>query len=126
MTEYDSDQVTKLYFDTSFVDDQSERECPACKSIAVRAYIWRHDGGSRTVLFSYAWCKHCRRFKGWTTADTGEFTFSDPIESLPEPEREIYRRGVAKLLPKLDKLWDEGELPQTFVRVRPLKKRSKN
>ncbi|MFF2556225.1 hypothetical protein ACFVUS_34805 [Nocardia sp. NPDC058058] len=125
MRQYDSHEVAKLDFGISFVDDQSERECPVCESVGVRTYVYRHNGGNRTVLFTYSWCKLCRRFKGWTGADTGEYTFSDPIECLPESEREIYRRSLAKLLPKLDKLWDAGELPQQFVRVKPAKKRAR-
>ncbi|MEV6069436.1 hypothetical protein AB0L82_23065 [Nocardia sp. NPDC052001] len=125
MRQYDSHEVAKLDFGTSFVDDQSERECPACELVGVRTYVYRYGGASRSVLITYSWCKLCRRFKGWTGADSGEFTYSDPIEPLPEPEREIYRRSLAKLLPKLDKLWDEGELPQTFIRVQPPKKRSR-
>lgn len=116
MRDYDYREVETLLEGPRFVDDPTERVCPACGSVAVRAYVYRNVAAHRTTRITYMWCAVCRRFKGWTGLDSNDLTFSDPLESLSFEQRREMEKDFDKFFRELDQLWDAGELPQTFVR----------
>ncbi|MFF2845468.1 hypothetical protein ACFVT5_03930 [Streptomyces sp. NPDC058001] len=115
MQEFDVDQVKQLVQGPKFYEDQSERVCPACGERAVRTYVYRSHLRKRPTLISYMWCASCRRFKGWTGPDLGTFDFTDPLERLSTDERTTLTRDFAGWFRSLDRLWETGELPQSFT-----------
>jgi len=40
--------------------------------------------------------------------------FTDPLAGLPAQQRRVLERSLAGFLAHLDRLWDEGALPQRF------------
>lgn len=113
MREFDAEQVRQLVAGPKFVDEPTERVCPACGKQAVRTYIYRHVGPYRTVRMTYSWCASCRRFKGWTGPDMGP-DFDDPLLDLSDTARNDLLDDLASLFAHLDTLWETGRLPQTF------------
>ncbi|WP_157184877.1 hypothetical protein [Nocardia niigatensis] len=118
MREYDSNQVEELLAGSRFIEDPTERTCPACGNRAVRTYVYRNVAAHRTTRITYTWCAVCRRFKGWTGPDLGELAFSDPLGSLSPADRREMEQGFDRFFETLDKLWSAGELPQKFARLR--------
>ena len=82
----------------------------------MRFYVYRHDAGRRPSRISYAWCASCRRFKGWTGPDLDNLKFKDPLGHLSHDQRRTLETDFESFLNRLDKLWEEGKLPQTFTR----------
>lgn len=116
MREFDAEQVQQLLTGLKFIDEPTERRCPACGALAVRTYVYRRTGPGRAALVTYSWCASCRRHKGWTGPDLGQFTFDDPLDELPETARTSLRADLEALFARLDELWAAGRLPQTFRR----------
>ncbi|WP_306334641.1 hypothetical protein [Streptomyces sp. KL118A] len=115
--EFTHEQASQLLSGTSFLDDPSERVCPACRSRSIRVYVYRHRAGARASLITYAWCAACRRFKGWTGPDLGDLEFTDPLSRHTEERSQAQREDFDGFLRRLDVLWDTGELPQEFSRT---------
>lgn len=116
MREYDQSQIPALVAGPRFIDEPTERICPACGHRAVRTYVYRNTGPGRTARITYSWCASCRRFKGWTGPDSDGLKFSDPLESLSQDDRNEMTRDLDEFFKTLDKLWESGELPQRFHR----------
>ncbi|WP_406253073.1 hypothetical protein OH786_25340 [Streptomyces atratus] len=116
MREYDSEQVQKLVTGVPFVDQPTERLCPACGVKSVRIYMYRPEGTRRPTRITYAWCASCRHFKGWTGPDFGEIDFNDPLSSLSIEQRKSMQMDLESFMSQLDRLWEFGQLPQHFVR----------
>ena len=115
MREFDAEQVQQLLSGPKFIDEPTERRCPACGAQAVRTYVHRRVGPYRTVRITYSWCASCRRHKGWTGPDAGP-TFDDPLLQLSEAARADLLGDLEALFTRLDELWEAGRLPQTFHR----------
>ncbi|MEU5777581.1 hypothetical protein ABZ819_30305 [Streptomyces venezuelae] len=114
--EFDHEQAAQLLAGTRFIDDPSERVCPACRSRSVRVYVYRFRTGARASLITYAWCSACRRFKGWTGPDLRDLEFSDPLGEHPDERSRAQQGDFDGFLRKLDDLWETGDLPQEFSR----------
>jgi hypothetical protein len=111
---FTGDQVAALTRGASFLLEPGERECPACGACAVRAYLTVPDNARRPTLISYVWCSACRRFVGTRAAHPPGVVISDPLAGLSPAERRELERSVTGFLAHLDRMWDDGVLPQTF------------
>jgi hypothetical protein len=112
---FDASQVEALASGTSFLAEPRERECPACGCRRLRAYLNAPEKAHRPRLVSYVWCSGCRRFAGSRTRHPAGLVFSDPLAVLSVAERRQLERSLAGFLAHLDRLWDDGALPQTFA-----------
>ena len=122
---FSGDQVAALTRGQSFFADPGERVCPACGGHHLRAYVTtppRRPGnrdetapGGRPTLVTYAWCGACRRFVGTRSRHPEGLVFADPLAALTEAERRDLERSLVGFLEHLDRLWDDGVLPQTFA-----------
>ena len=108
-------EVEALARGTSFLAQPVERECPACGERSVRAYLTAPVTARRPTLVSYVWCAACRRFVGTRTAHPAGVVVADPLAVLPAAERRQLERSLSGFLAYLDRLWDDGVLPQTFA-----------
>ncbi len=90
------------------------RDCPACGQQAVRAYLCEADMARRPTLVSYIWCTACRRFVGSRQPRPAGLVFTDPLAALLPERRRALEHSLAGFLAHLDRLWDEGVLPQSF------------
>ena len=108
-------QVQELAQAPGFAEDPGERPCPACGERAVRSYHSVPATAHRPTLVSYVWCAACHRFVGSRTAHPAGLVFSDPLAVLPAGERRELERSLIGFLEHLDRLWDTGVLPQSFV-----------
>jgi hypothetical protein len=66
-------------------------------------------------LVSYAWCGACQKFVGTRAKHPEGLVFSDPLALLTDDERRDLERSLTGFLAHLDRLWDDGVLPQTFA-----------
>jgi hypothetical protein len=107
---FSGDQVEALAQAAGLPEQPRERECPACGERAVRAYLSAPPAARRPTLVSYVWCAACRRFVGTRTARPDGLVFDDPVADWPAPERPT----LVDFLDHLDRLWDDGVLPQRF------------
>lgn len=112
---FDAAQVEALAQGTSFLAEPGERDCPACGERAVRAYLTVPANARRPTLVSYVWCSACRRFVGTRAAHPAGVVFSDPLAVLSAAERRELERSLTGFLAHLDRLWDDGVLPQSFA-----------
>jgi hypothetical protein len=104
------DEVEALATGTSFLLEPGERNCPACGERRLRAYVQSPPAAKRPTLVSYVWCGGCRRFAGSRARRPDGLVFADPMAG-----RE--RVPLIEFLDQLDRLWDDGVLPQTFARA---------
>src|SRR4051794_23689674 len=59
---------------------------------SVRASLSARGGARRPTLFSYVWCRACRRFVGTRAAPPPGLVFSAPLSTLsPADRRELER-----------------------------------
>ena len=112
---FSADQVAALAQGASFMAAPGERECPACGSCSVRAYVNAPSNARRPTLVSYVWCTACRRFVGTRAKHPAGVVFSDPLAALPAADRRELERSLIGFLAHLDELWDRGVLPQSFA-----------
>lgn len=90
--------------------DPGEQVCPACGVRALRHFMHAGERFGRPILFSYRWCANCRRCRGATGPRPDGLAFTEPVS-----EEELDRAdGLSGLLDLLDRMWDEGTLPQSF------------
>ena len=108
-------EVEALAQGASFLAEPVERECPACGARSVRAYLTVPETARRPTLVSYVWCAGCRRFVGTRTAHPPGVVVSDPLAALSGAQRRELERSLTGFLAHLDRLWDDGVLPQTFT-----------
>ena len=81
--------------------------CPACGA-ALRRYLTTPGTARRPTLITYVWCAACRKFVGTRTARPEGLVFADPLVTRPPADPTL-----TGFLGHLDRLWDEGVLPQT-------------
>lgn len=117
MNSFSSSEVNELLSGEPFIDKPRELTCPSCDTTSVRTYVYRANKGASPKLITYLWCATCRKYKGWTGPDLGEITFSDPLEEMPQQERDTLTRDLGNFLRLLDDLWESGSLPQRFTRT---------
>ncbi|MFW6693736.1 hypothetical protein [Streptomyces sp. MAR4 CNX-425] len=96
-----------------FLEDRTERRCPACGNVAVRTYAYRSFQRAAPSIISYLWCASCRRCKGWTGPDLGRFELPEPLSA--DDRDELRGAGMDALFRRLDALWEEGTLPQQIT-----------
>ena len=108
-------QVEALAQGPNFMAEPGERECPACGERAIRAYLTAPEKAKRPTLVSYVWCSACRKFVGTRSAHPAGLVFSDPLALLSADERRALERSLTGFLAHLDRLWDDGVLPQSFA-----------
>ena len=89
-------------------------DCPGCGAAAVRRYLTRPERARRPTLVTYVWCPACRKFVGTRTAHPEGLVFADPLLTHPPADQTL-----AGFLAHLDRLWDDGVLPQTFTAATP-------
>jgi hypothetical protein len=112
---FSGDQVAAMTQGSSFFADPGERECPACGATSLRAYFHAPDNARRPTLVSYVWCSSCHKFVGTRAKHPEGLVFSDPLATLTVAERRELERSLVGFLGHLDRLWDDGVLPQTFA-----------
>ncbi|AGZ45584.1 hypothetical protein [Actinoplanes friuliensis] len=112
---FTGDQVAALAQGESFLAAPGERDCPACGSHSVRAYVNAPENARRPTLVSYVWCRSCHRFVGTRAKHPEGLVFSDPLALLSAAERRELERSLVGFLAHLDELWESGALPQTFT-----------
>src|SRR5690242_11367752 len=108
-------QVEALAQGPNFMASPGERECPACGERAVRAYLTAPPSARRPTLVSYVWCSACTRFVGTRSRHPDGLVFSDPLALLTADERRALEGSLTGFLAHLDRLWDDGVLPQSFA-----------
>lgn len=114
MINFTPDEIRELVKEPPFRDLPTERKCPACGNVSVRTYMYASERwpGNPTVI-SYTWCASCDRGSGSTGPRPDDLIFTDPLESYSKQERlKLEKRGG--LFQLLNRLWDEGKLPQKF------------
>jgi hypothetical protein len=111
---FSTDQIAAMTRGASFLVEPGERDCPACGERRLRAYLNARDRARRSTLVSYVWCRACRKFVGTMAAHPAGLVFSDPLAELSAAERRDLERSLTGFLAHLDKLWDDGILPQSF------------
>jgi hypothetical protein len=112
---FTGDEVALLTVGDSFFAAPGQRECPACGAARLRAYVTVPPKARRPTLVSYVWCSACRKFVGTRAKHPDGLVFSDPLAALTDAERRELERSLVGFLAHLDRLWDEGALPQTFA-----------
>ncbi|MDQ1011086.1 hypothetical protein QFZ82_005571 [Streptomyces sp. V4I23] len=63
-------------------------------------------------MISYAWCGACRKMSGSTGPLPPGLILSDPWRELDRAAWEEFDVSLPKLFSKLDRLWEDGVLPQ--------------
>lgn len=112
---FSADEVVALTRGESFFAAPGERICPACGERSLRAYVNAPENARRPTLVSYVWCSACRKFVGTRAKHPEGLVFSDPLAVLSVAERRELERSLVGFLAHLDRLWDEGVLPQSFA-----------
>jgi hypothetical protein len=112
---FTADQVAVLAQGASFLVEPGERDCPGCGRRSVRAYVNAPENARRPTLVSYVWCSACRSFVGTRAKYPAGLVFSDPLAALPAAQRRELERSLIGFLAHLDRLWDDGVLPQSFA-----------
>ena len=115
LSSFTADEVAALAQGESLFARPGERECPACGRRSVRAYVNAPENARRPTLVSYVWCTACRKFVGTRAKHPEGLVFSDPLAVLSVAERRELERSLVGFLAHLDRLWDEGVLPQSFA-----------
>ncbi len=112
---FNGTEVTALATGESFFLAPGERECPSCGEKGVRAYVTTPPAARRPTLVSYVWCTACHKFVGTRAKHPEGLVFSDPLATLSAAERRELERSLVGFLDHLDRLWDDGVLPQSFA-----------
>jgi hypothetical protein len=112
---FSGDQVAALTRGESFFVAPGERDCPACGLRRLRTYVHAPENARRRTLVSYVWCAGCAKFVGTRARHPEGLVFADPLAVLPADERRALERSLVGFLAHLDRLWDDGVLPQTFA-----------
>jgi hypothetical protein len=108
-------QVAALARGPGFLLEPGERDCPACGGRSLRAYVTPAPQAMRPTLVSYVWCSPCRKFAGSRAKHPEGVVLSDPLAVLSPAERRALESSLTGFVAHLDRLWDDGRLPQTFA-----------
>ena len=112
---FSGEHVEALAQGPNFMAEPAERQGPACGERAIRAYLTTPEKAKRPTLVSYVWCSACHKFVGSRSAHPAGLVFSDPLALLSTDERRALERSLTGFLGHLDRLWDDGVLPQSFA-----------
>src|SRR6201995_1680335 len=104
------EQIESLATGPSFLVEPGERDCPACGRRRLRADVQSPAAAKRPTLVSYVWCAGCRKFVGSRAKRPDGLVFADPVAGLG-----LDRGTLTDFLAHLDRLWDDGVLPQSFA-----------
>lgn len=111
---YTDDEIARLSTSPTFLAEPRERTCPVCGNHSVRQYLSVSFRRDRPSLVTYVWCHRCGHYKGWTGPLPPSLRFDDPLAHLEDHDRDELARDLDTLFGRLDRLWDAGELPQSF------------
>ncbi|MEV6977249.1 hypothetical protein [Kitasatospora sp. NPDC093806] len=114
MKAYTDSEIRELAGQPGFVDDQSEKLCPACGKQAVRSYVYEGSRAGRPVLFWRTWCHACRRMCSSVGVKPKRLAFDDPFVRMTPDERRVVSADSDGFFDRLDQLWRKGTLPQRF------------
>src|SRR6266516_817910 len=115
---FDWPHLQELSRGVKFFDSPEERVCPACHVRSVRAYVYESERAGQSTYIGYTWCASCDRCAGSTSPKPPDLTFTDPLLDLPADKRRrlLNEPTETEMLDYLDRLWEEGVLPQRFFR----------
>lgn len=92
------------------------QQCPVCSGMGIRRYYRTSYNRSRPAISSYVWCPQCHSYTGSTGPALGRVVTSDPLAALPDaPTDGPGPTAMENFLNVLDRLWDEGLLPQEII-----------
>src|SRR4051794_5141508 len=111
-------EIETLGRERNFLRDRSEWLCPACGEVKIRTYLRNAKHADRPAVISYTWCAACRRMAGSTGALPPGLTIADPWRELAPAAWEEFDRSLPRLFARLDRLWEDGVLPQSIVWAR--------
>lgn len=112
MRPYSQDEVASLREQRDLPSDA--QHCPVCGGIGIRRYYRMSHDRPRPVISSCVWCPHCHSYTGSTGPALGRVVTSDPLAGMPDAPAD----GPAEMenfLTVLDRLWDQGLLPQEVI-----------
>lgn len=90
----------------------AQRVCPSCGHVGLRVYyhLYRSVNGDRFI--TYFWCPVCHAFSGSSGPPLGRKVLNDPLASMDPQELLALDANMEKMLKTLDRLWEQGKLPQ--------------
>jgi hypothetical protein len=101
----DAAAIENAFRDKPFWVEPREVECPIDHTATVRSYYQRI---SATKSARYRWCPTCRHCSGQTGAVPPPPDFAEPVTVGDD-------LSLPKLMDELDRKWNAGVLPQTFM-----------
>lgn len=107
-------EIETLGRERNFLRDQSEWLCPACGEVSVRTYLRKAQHANRPAVISYTWCAACRKMSGSTGPLPPGLIISDPWRELDPVAWEEFDASLHRLFARLDRLWEDGVLPQSL------------
>ncbi|MER6622370.1 hypothetical protein [Streptomyces sp. NPDC000931] len=114
MKRFASQEVEAIGRGRKFLQDQSEWLCPACGEVSVRTYLRETRRANRPALINYTWCAACRRMTESSGPMPPGLIISDPWRELDPVAWAEFDTSLSKLFARLDRLWQDGVLPQSF------------
>jgi hypothetical protein len=92
------------------------QQCPACGSLGIRRYYTTFEGRSLPTIAHQVWCPACHTFGGSYGPALGRVLESDPVKDDPNaPSDGPSPQALDEFFTYLDRLWDQGLLPQRIT-----------
>lgn len=114
MRRFTSQEVEAIGHGRKFLQDQSEWPCSACGEVSVRTYLRETQRANRPALINYTWCAACRRMTESSGPMPPGLIISDQWRELDPVAWAEFDTSLSKLFDRLDRLWQDGVLPQSF------------
>jgi hypothetical protein len=94
-----------------------EQQCPACAALGIRSYYTMFEGRAQPTIAYQMWCPACHTFTGSYGPALGRVVESDPVKNNPDaPPDGPSPEALDEFFSYLDRLWDQGLLPQRITR----------
>lgn len=111
---FSQEELATLFRGPSVLEDQSERECPACGQTSVRFYVRKSARAGQATLMNHMWCASCGTFFASTGGYPRGLVIHDRWREVdPDGWRDF--KSTVKVFDVLDRLWRRGVLPQSFT-----------